>query len=211
MPTRRFLAPAAVAAALALGPLAAASQEGPATVPAVGRLNHAGYRERQHCTVSLIGPREAVTARHCVEGLPPGDLHVLLGYDRGEFAEHRRVASVEASPDWDIARLCLDAPAAVAPLGSSSDRPAPGEARARGYPRSQAHAQEEKTCHLAPMAGRPQAALDCPLEQGMSGAPVRVGEGEAARVTGVASASNARASLIVLLDALPEGGCDAPG
>ena len=210
MPAPRFLPFAALATALTLAPVAAASQE-EAIDPAVGRLNHAGYRERQHCTVSLIGPREAVTARHCVEGLPPGDLHVLLGYDRGGFVEHRRVARVEASSDWDVARLCLDAPAAVAPLGASSDRPAAGEARARGYPRSQAHAQDVRTCRLAPIPGRPEAALDCPLEQGMSGAPVSMEEGEAARVVGVASASNASASVIVLLDALPEGGCDAPG
>ena len=196
---------------LLAGPLAAAPEDPPETVPAVGRLNHAGYRELQHCTVSLIAPREAITARHCVEGLPTGDLHVLLGYDRGDLAEHRRVASVEASSGWDIARLCLDAPAAVAPLAASAERPAPGPAETRGYPRSRPHAQDPRTCRLGPMAGRPQAELDCPLEPGMSGSPVVVGEGEAARVIGVASASNATASLVVLLEALPEGGCPPPG
>ena len=192
-------------------PPAATARDLPETVPAVGRLNHAGYRERQHCTVSLIGPREVVTAKHCVEGLPAGDLHVLLGYDRGDFAEHRRVASVETASEWDIARLCLDEPAAVAPLASSAERPGPGPAEARGYPRSRAHAQDLRSCRLGPMNGRPTAALDCPAEQGMSGAPVIVGEGEGARVVGVLSASNDVASLVVLLGALPEGGCDASG
>lgn len=152
-----------------------------------------------------------VTAKHCVEGLPAGDLHVLLGYDRGEFAEHRRVASVEMAPEWDIARLCLDEPAAVAPLTPSAERPGPGPAEARGYPRSRPHAQDLRACRLGPMGGRPQAALDCPAEQGMSGAPVSMGEGEGARVVGVLSASSDVASLVVLLGALPEGGCRAPG
>ncbi len=223
-PPAAALAAIALAVGLVARPLAAAPGDAAqdaaqdaaptvvaAMVPAVARLNRAGYRERRHCTASLIGPREVVTARHCVEGLSAGELHVLLGYDRGGFVENRRVASVASAPDWDIARLCLDEPAAIEPLDSSAARPAAGPAETRGYPRSQAHAQDTETCRLEPLAGRPQAALDCPLEQGMSGAPVSVGEGGEARVIGVASASNASMSLVVLLGALPEGGCPPSG
>ena len=200
----------APAAGLLLAALATPAAAEPAD-PAVARLNHAGYRERMHCTASLIGPREVVTARHCVEGLPAGDLHVLLGYDRGEFAEHRRVASVRAAPDHDIARLCLDAEAGPAPLPSSAEPPGAGPAAARGYPASRAHAQDPRRCVLTPVPGEPRALLDCAMEPGMSGAPVLMGEGEAARVVAVVSASGEGRSLAVLLGALPDGGCEEPG
>ena len=205
---------AAALAALGAGALGAApgdaASDAAATVPAVARLNHAGYRERQHCSASLIGPREVVTARHCVEGLAADELHVLLGYDRGGFAEHRRVASVQASEAHDIARLCLDSEPSMTPLAPSAERPAPGPAEVRGYPSSRAHAQGLRACALAPLADQPLAVLDCPLEQGMSGAPVAAGEGAAARVTGVVSATGGGESVVVLLGALPEGGCEPP-
>ena len=197
-----------LALALVAGP---APADPGAVEPAVARLNHAGYRERMHCSASLVGPREVVTARHCVEGLPVGDLHVLLGYDRGGLVEHRRVASVEAAPDRDVARLCLDAEAAAPPLASSAERVAAGPALALGYPASRAHRQVPHPCALSPVPGEPVALLDCPLEPGMSGAPVSVGQGAAARVVGVVSASGEGRSVAVLLGALPEGGCDAQG
>ena len=202
----------ASAAALALAVLALPAAAAPGdTEPAVARLNHAGYRERMHCTASLVGPQEVVTARHCVDGLAAEDLHVLLGYDRGAYAEHRRVASIHAAADHDIARLCLDDEAAASPLPSSAEPPAPGPVAARGYPASRAHAQDTRRCALTPIPGEPQAVLDCPLEPGMSGAPVVAGDGEAARVIAVVSASGEGRSLVVLLGALPDGGCGAPG
>ena len=201
VPGRR--AAAAVLAAASL--LGAASAEPEPTASAVARLNHAGYNTRQHCSAALIGPLEVLTAKHCVEGLDPTEMHVLLGYDRGDYAEHRRGASAQLAPGQDIARLCLDAaPAMDALPASDGARPEPGDATVRGYPASRAHAQTERRCRLEPMPGRPLALLDCPLEQGMSGAPVTM---EGRGIVGVVSASNTTGSLAVLLDALPEGGC----
>ena len=207
---RAVLGLAAVLSAAAAPPLLVGGAAAD-PVAAVARLNHAGYRERMHCSASLIGPREVVTARHCVEGLVAGDLHVLLGYDRGAFARHARVASVDVAPDEDVARLCLDADAPMAPLAASADAPGPGPARALGYPASRAHAQDARACGLVPVAGRRAAMLDCPMEPGMSGAPVSMGEGEDARVVGVVSASGEGRSLAALLGALPAGGCEAQG
>lgn len=189
---------------------AEAGPEAAGAVPAVGRLNHAGYRTRMHCTAALLGAREAVTARHCVEGVEPRELHLVLGYDRGAYAEHRRVASVETAPEADLARLCLDAGAGAAPLPASAERPDEAPAGIRGYPATRAHAQSERACALSLLPGEPLALLDCPLEQGFSGAPVTVGEGEAARVVGVVSASGEGRSLVALLASLPESGCPEP-
>lgn len=198
----------ALALLLALPAGAQAPEAARDTDPAVGRLNHAGYRTRTHCSAALVGPREAVTALHCVEGVEPAGLHLLLGYDRGEYAEHRRVVSVVASAEADVARLCLDAASAVAPLPASAEPPEQGPATVRGYPRTLAHAQEERDCPLRPIPGQPLAWLGCGLEQGLSGAPVRAGGGDGP-VVGVASASAEWEGLAVLLSALPEGGCGA--
>ena len=189
------------------GPLADGGEgAGGGTDAAIGRLNRAGYRERRHCTASLVAPREAVTALHCVEGIPVGELHLLLGYDRGEFAEHHRVASVIASEGADVARLCLAEASAAEPLPSAAAVPEPGPAVVRGYPRTRAHAQEPRACGLVPGDGSALATLDCPLEQGFSGSPVR-SPGPDGPVIGVASASNATMSVAALLTALPERRC----
>lgn len=199
--------PALLALVAALAPPAQAQTGAGATEPAVGRLNHAGFRTRTHCSAALVAPREAVTARHCVEGVAADALHLLLGYDRGAYAEHRRVASVVTSAEADVARLCLDAASEIAPLPASAAPPEAGPATVRGYPRTQAHAQEERDCPLRPIPGTSLAWLGCGLEQGLSGAPVRAG----GVVVGVASASAEWEGLAALLSALPEGGCEAPG
>ena len=197
--------PAALAVLIVLAAPPAARAE---VEPAVGRLNHAGYRTRVHCTATLIGPREVVTARHCVEGVEPGDLHVVLGFDRGDYVHHGRVATVSASPDHDIARLCLEDVAPVEPRPAlRAGVPAPGAVEVLGYPASRSQAQTAQACNLTPREGSPEAILDCPLEQGVSGAPVTTDGGDGPRVVAVASASNERLSVVVTLGALPSGGC----
>ena len=188
-------------AALTALPALAQTPEG--AHPAIGRLNHAGFRERMHCTVSLVGPREALTAAHCVAGLPPEALHVLLGYDRGEYAEHLRVRSAHLAPGADIARLCLDGASAAPPFAQGAA--APGPVAMIGYPRSRAHRQRRRDCALRASDGT-QARIDCAVEPGMSGAPV-LAQG---RVVGVMSATSAETSLAALVAALPPGGCDPP-
>jgi hypothetical protein len=179
--------------------------------PAIGRLNHAGFRDRQHCTVALVGPSEALTARHCVDGLAPGNLHIVLGYDGGAFSEHLRVRALQLAPDADIARLCLDGSSSADPLplfaasaGADTRSPA-GAVASIGYPRSQAHRQQTQRCAVTAEDGT-LARLDCPVEPGMSGAPVL----SSGHVIGVMSATAAETSIAVLIAALPSGGCDAP-
>lgn len=183
--------------------LVAATPLAAETDPAIGRLNHAGHRERVHCTVALVGPSEALTAAHCIDGLPIDALHVVLGYDRGDYAEHLRVRSAEAAEGLDIVRLCLDAPAEAEPLGVGG--PLAAAMEAVGYPRSQAHRQRRYACaEIA--ADEREVVVDCVLEPGMSGAPL-LAEG---RVGGVVSAGDATHSVAILPAALPEGSCEAP-
>lgn len=177
--------------------------------PAIGRLNHAGFRDRQHCTAALVGPSEALTAKHCVDGLAPGNLHVVLGYDDGAYSEHMRVRALQPAQNADIARLCLEGSSLTEPLPSAAASAGPqgslvGVVAMIGYPRSQAHRQWRQQCAVTAGDGT-LALLDCPAEPGMSGAPVL----SAGRLVGVVSATTAKTSVAVLLAALPPGGCGA--
>ncbi|WP_299655565.1 serine protease [uncultured Jannaschia sp.] len=179
--------------------------------PAIGRLNYAGFRNRQHCTAALVGPREALTAKHCVDGLAPGNLHVLLGYDGGTYSEHLRVRALQLAPDADIARLCLDRPSSVEPLSSFSKNVGAetqnifGAVTLIGYPRSQAHSQQGRRCAVT-AEDSTLARLDCPAEPGMSGAPVL----SSGHLIGIMSASATETSVAVLVTALPPGRCNEP-
>ncbi|MEM7730886.1 MAG: serine protease [Pseudomonadota bacterium] len=177
--------------------------------PAIGRLNYAGFRNRQHCTAALIGPSEVLTAKHCVDGLAPGNLHVVLGYDGGAYSEHMRVRAVQSAQTADIARLCLERSSVAEPLPSVAADAEPqgrlvGLVDLIGYPRSRAHRQQRQRCAVTAEDGT-AARLDCPAEPGMSGAPV-LSDG---RLVGVMSATAAETSVMMLLAALPPGGCDA--
>ncbi|NUB17326.1 trypsin-like serine protease, partial [Azospirillum brasilense] len=91
------------------------------------------------CTGVLVAPRRVVTAAHCLLNraqrfLPASSLHVLFGYERGEYRQHRAVAALETGGPSDPERRLGGLvgarggrrPGGDAPGGGPRRRPAPG-------------------------------------------------------------------------------------
>lgn len=187
---------------LLLLPLAPLRAEPPAE--AIGRLNYAGYKASRHCTAFLTGAREAVTAAHCLERLQAGDLHLLLGYDKGAWREHLRPGSVEPAPDGrDLARICLKSPASAQSYPWSDTPPRRGETLVvLGYGRPRIHAQSRRDCPVLAASAR-EVTLDCAVAPGTSGAPVLRRTEAGYEVVAVVSAARAGTAIAVRPPAEP--------
>lgn len=174
---------------------------------AIGRLNYAGYKAARHCTAFLVGARAAVTAAHCVERLRAADLHLLLGYDKGNWREHLRPAEVTRDAEGDdLAELCLEAAAAAVALPWAEAAPRPGETLVVwGYGRPRIHALSRRDCPVLASAGR-QVTLDCAVAPGTSGAPVLRRTEGGYEVVAVVSAARGRTAIAVRPAAAVEAG-----
>lgn len=172
--------------------------------PAVGRLNHAGYRSRQHCTAFLAGPGLALTAAHCVDGLRPDDLHLLLGYRQGVWDAHLRPTAVRWDAGGaDVAALCVGSEAPWLPPASAP--PDLGERLlVLGYGRPRVHVATATTCTVTDFDGSGRLRLDCPLPPGASGAPVLRSTVDGHEVIAVVSMSSKTASLAIRAPALTD-------
>jgi protease YdgD len=148
------------------------------------------------CTGTLIAPATGLTAAHCLYNrrtrrlLEPGSLHILLGYQRGGYHWHGRVAGYEIGsafdgaepgchPGSDWARLALTAPvpADITPLLVATGSPAPGTPIALpGYSRDRAEVlMRDPSCHvtgLAVIRGDRLLTHDCSVTGGTSGGPL---------------------------------------
>jgi protease YdgD len=148
-----------------------------------------------HCTGVVIAPSTVLTAAHCLYNrrtralLQAGSLHVLLGYNRGEYRWHRAVTRYTAGSGFDgaaggvqgsdWARLELDGaiPDLVAPVPIATDLPPPGVAIALpGYNQDRSQIlMADLSCHItgtATIAGKPLIAHDCDATRGTSGGPL---------------------------------------
>lgn len=149
----------------------------------LGRLNHAHFHKRFHCTMFAVAERAAITASHCMRGVRPGSVHLLFGMDRMEWVLHTRpVSGRDLGNDLYLLCLGVDAPG-ILPVGREAPRI--GEnvtSTSYGAPKI---LQQTKTDCRVEEDDAHQFLLDCPVEEGASGAPIRNGAGE---VVGIVSA-----------------------
>ena len=169
------------------------------------------------CTGFLVDARTVLTAAHCLYRrttggyVQPGSVHFLLGYDRGRFAAHARVAAFTTAPGYDPARegetigadwakLTLAAPVSAGEaVALAPAPPRPGTpARLAGYGRDRAEmADADLRCKVTGIlhdpGGRALITHDCAGTNGTSGAPLLIEQDGIWKAVGVqvAAASNA--------------------
>jgi protease YdgD len=166
----------------------------------IGKVFIAG---RQSCTGAVIGPNQFLTAAHCLylertaHFMRPESIHILLGYEKGEYRVHRVISQytippafdpVQYSPpldakklvaaaryDWAIMYVDEPFPADVKPLHLATATPSPGTAlKVDGYPKERPYMMTaDPHCRVVRTISEQSLIVhDCVTHSGDSGGPV---------------------------------------
>jgi protease YdgD len=168
----------------------------------IGKVNFAGFNERQSCTGSVIGPKQFLTAAHCLYNartkphqlLSAGSIHFLLGFNRGEYRTHTVGAWYALSPefnydnkktagdDWAVVYVDEPFPSVVRPLRLATTRSLPGTlVETGGYSTYQSKIMTaDKHCHIKAVSADGKLVFnDCVFRHGDSGGPLLSKDGDA--------------------------------
>jgi protease YdgD len=197
---------------------------------AIGKLyNESGSA----CSGVAIASDKILTAAHCLFNyrtrrfISAGALHFLVGYHKGRYTAHVRIARYDIGPgfdplryrdtfkaDWAILTTTEALPARVSPLRlGEGAMPIGTKAAIAGYPQDRAHAMTaDLDCALGgPSDGGHVLQHTCRGVKGYSGAPILVGAGGSeVRVAGIQIASRGSGRTAGMI-ALPAQAISAGG
>lgn len=159
------------------------------------------------CTASVVARDAILTAAHCLFNtrtrrfLPASSLHVLLGYEREQYAIHSLVSSYSIGPgydperklatlsaDWAILKLTEPLPSGIRALHFVERKPPQGTRLAvASYAKGRRYVLTvDDACNLLrEVANKTLFESDCRAAEGSSGAPVLIIGPKSARVVGV--------------------------